>query len=115
MPVTPSIGLVTSAPDRRVLYDNRWLSGHRRLRGAVGLILRALHSSNGRDDLSFFCAGGTHWYVVNAASDSVYRLYLQIKLRRSWSVLRSLRKPRNVQEQGARARGSTARLPEAQL
>ena len=26
MPVTPSIGLVTSAPDRRVLYDNRWLS-----------------------------------------------------------------------------------------
>ena len=32
--VTPSIGLVTSAPDRRVLHDNRWLSGHRRLRGA---------------------------------------------------------------------------------
>ena len=36
MPVTPSIGLVTSAPDRRILYDNRWLSGHRRLRGAQG-------------------------------------------------------------------------------
>ena len=36
MPVTPSIGLVTSAPDRRVLHDNRWLSGHRRLRGAQG-------------------------------------------------------------------------------
>ena len=34
MPVTPSIGLVTSAPDGRVLHDNRWLSGHRRLRGA---------------------------------------------------------------------------------
>lgn len=34
IPVTPSIGLVTSAPDRRVLHDNRWLSGHCRLRGA---------------------------------------------------------------------------------
>ena len=74
-----------------------------------------VHSSNGRDDLSFFRAGGTHWYVVSAASASAYRPCLQIKLWTRRTSVRVVAQPRSVEEQGERARGSTARLPDAQL
>ena len=60
MPVTPSIGLVTSAPDRRVLHDNRWLSGHRHLRGCE-LYHKKVHSLGEMTYTFFACAArSTH-------------------------------------------------------
>ena len=115
MQVTPSIGLVTSAPDRRVLHDNRWLSGRRCLRGACGQDFCHLHSSNGVDDPCKKHAGRTPWYVASAASASASMPCLQIK---PWSCRTSTRScvlHAHVEEQDDRARGSTARLPMAHL